>query len=565
MDKLSMGVDLGSTYSCFTVYDPAEDNAYTKTDKEGTGGSVPSLVCIDDCGDFLYGKDAKEQQFMPDVRLFRTFKMLLPEAHEEILKKWNYDSVYTPQIITQNFLDYYLKSIAKRELGTEAFIEQLVICAPEVWSNSDDMRDGRPLLKDICSSLRYVKNVRVVSEPAAAAAYYAYNYIKESGQPYDGYILIIDYGGGTLDITLTDVKSTLQADGTTTTEVQIMASVGAGENQKNGKVGDAGIAYMQELCAEALRSAGKLPENQQPDEEKTKKLFGQMETKLLQEKTISTIDTNLALDPDAFAHSTQAIFKVSYDGAVIEVTGELLNKAYERVIQPVLDKQLDAMIEIIERWKGFGKHKQRGLENYTKWKTDNFKIALVGGFGSFGLVEKQVEDKFGFTGADHRKYEVSAEKKECAVALGAGLIAGGVIQIIYTADRSLGIQSISDGKIVYDWAFQCHEELTPGEVYFIRHEDGTPITYYNPDGKIESFAFARQDGKPSMLPLKKELQEKLAHLPSDESQYGFSLDHSGVYYFHVLARNSEGEFERFGEPIRLDQANRFCSGLHQLG
>lgn len=555
-----MGVDLGSTYSCFTVYDPQERNAYTKTDKEGMGGSVPSLVCIDDCGDFLFGKDAKEQQFMEDVRLFRTFKMLLPEVHDEILKKWDYDKQYTPQIITQKFLDYYLKSISKRETSEDTSIEQLVICAPEIWSNSDEMRDGRPLLTDICSSLGYVKNVRVVSEPAAAAAYYAYNYIKETEEPYDGYILIIDYGGGTLDITLTDVKSTLQKDGTNATEIQIMAAVGAGENQKDGQVGSAGIAYMQALCTEIIRIAGG---RDSENEEKRQKLFGQIETKLLQEKTISTIETGLILDEDAFASSQ--VFKVKYEDTVVDVTGGLLNLVYDQVIAPVLDKQLDAMIEIIERWKDFGEHKQRKLENYTNKRADNFKIALVGGFGNFGLVEKQVEKKFSLAGSDKRRYQVSADKKECAVALGAGLIAGGVIHIVYTADRSLGIQSFANEKIVYDWAFKCHERLIPGNIYFISHPDGSPVVYYNSEGRIETFAFARQDGNPSLLPLKQELKDKLAHLPSDESQYGFSLDHTGVYYFHVLARSNTGKFEQFGDPIRLDQANRFCSGLHRIG
>ena len=48
------------------------------------------------------------------------------------------------------------------------------------------------------------------------------------------------------------------------------------------------------------------------------------------------------------------------------------------------------------------------------------------------------------------------------------------------------------------------------------------------------------------------------------TQYGFSVDESGVYYFHVLLESEDGTFKPFGEPIRLDQAKRFCSGLHQV-
>ena len=563
MGVLSIGADLGSTYSCFAVYDPVEKEVVTKTGKEGGGGAIPSLVCLDDCDDLQFGNEAKEQQLLPDVRLFRAFKMLLPEMRQDVLQDRGYDSHFTPQMITQNYLDHYLKSIAKHVSSDHPVIDRLVICAPEIWSNSDSMQDGRPILKEICSSLDYVKHVTVVSEPAAAAAYFAYNYNRDTGNPYNGYILIIDYGGGTLDITLTDVKSDIGADGTAETQIQIMDSVGAGENQKDGQVGDAAIAFMEELCLIALKSSGRLEEGQEPDRIKFKKMFGQLENKLLAGNTIDEIEFQLAMSSEAFAKSDDILFKIPYDGA-IGITGRLLYEAYQKVIQPVLDEQLDAIIEIVERWKDFGDHKTRGLGNYTDPKTENFKIALVGGFGSFGLVKEQVRQKFGFSGTDRRKYDISADKKECAVALGAGLIAGDVIRIVNTADRSLCIRSTRGGQEVYDWAIQYRQEIKPGEVYYICHENGTPVTYFNPERKIETFATVRQNGKPRELLLKEELREKLQHLPIEMTQYGFSVDESGVYYFHVLLESEDGTFKPFGEPIRLDQAKRFCSGLHQV-
>ena len=52
-----------------------------------------------------------------------------------------------------------------------------------------------------------VKHVQVVTEPEAASAYFAYHYEKETGKPFNGSLLLIDYGGGTLDITLTRIAS----------------------------------------------------------------------------------------------------------------------------------------------------------------------------------------------------------------------------------------------------------------------------------------------------------------------------------------------------------------------
>lgn len=64
--------------------------------------------------------------------------------------------------------------------------------------------DGISILRDILYNDVDVpiKNVEVVSEPEAASAYFAYNYEAETSKSFNGYLLLIDYGGGTLDITL---------------------------------------------------------------------------------------------------------------------------------------------------------------------------------------------------------------------------------------------------------------------------------------------------------------------------------------------------------------------------
>ncbi len=94
----------------------------------------------------------------------------------------------------------------------------------------------------------------------------------------------------------------------------------------------------------------------------------------------------------------------------------------------------------------------------------------------------------------------------------------------------------------------------------------------NSMGRIEEFGVSRgldEDGrprKPHHLVLKKSVRERLSHLPVDTYvRYGFSIDPSGIYYFHVEAQNDDtGEFEPFGEPIPLDRYNRLFENMIEL-
>ena len=56
-----------------------------------------------------------------------------------------------------------------------------------------------------------------------------------------------------------------------------------------------------------------------------------------------------------------------------------------------------------------------------------FKIALVGGFGNFYLVKRQIADKFKLGNNDRRQENILLDRAGCerAISLGAALLAGG--------------------------------------------------------------------------------------------------------------------------------------------
>ncbi len=569
-----IGVDLGSTYSSFAVFDREGGMPRTVTAVQGsTAASEPSVAVIDMSGSWQYGMNAKNMiplsSLYPQIRVFRAFKMLLPENRREILQDGGYSREHSPADVTKRYLDHYLSGILNRLGGPEdeREIEKLVICAPEVWGKDDRTQDGKAVLSDICKEFDYVKSVTVVSEPAAASAFFAFSFLKNTGKPFDGRMLIIDYGGGTLDITLTEVHAENGGGSESRAEIKILDSTGAGENQKDGKLGDAGIAYIHALCRLALEEGGALAEGEAPAGKEFELMFDFAEQGLKQPENLAKIRKQLKRYSDdfsEFASSRETVFSVNYGMKTVPVTYALLNRAYEEAIAPVLKEQLD-MIRI-----SMDAHKV----DYMDSGSDSFKIALVGGFGNFSLVERQVKEYFNFSAIDRRLKDIGAEMKEVAVSYGASLIADGTVKIKSTADRSLGIYSHREGSAqeICRFAIVYRQDLEPGRVYHVLNEKGKPSVFLNSMGRIEEFGVSRgldEEGrprKPHHLVLKKPVRERLSHLPVDiYVRYGFSIDQSGIYYFHVEAQDDDtGRFETFGEPIPLDRYNRLFEDMIEL-
>ena len=142
-----------------------------------------------------------------------------------------------------------------------------MVCVPESWGKNLQTLDGRRILRDILQKEIDVpvRHLQVVTEPEAASAYFAYHYELVTKSRFNGHLLLIDYGGGTLDITLTQVFS----DGSGVMEIGYREGGGAGENHPDssgrGDIGSAGIAYMQTIVLYALREAGLLAEDECPE------------------------------------------------------------------------------------------------------------------------------------------------------------------------------------------------------------------------------------------------------------------------------------------------------------
>lgn len=242
---MNLGVDLGSTYSSFSTYDIVNKNVELCKPVMSEPEAIPSIACLNDDGKMLTGYTARKyiQLDDPSARTFSAFKMLLTESNEKLLQERGFGTDYTPSAVAETFLRDQVNKILSSH--ADPGVDNLVICAPEVWTTQSAVRrgqlDGRTILRDICSRIPGVDRDRIciVSEPAAASAYFAYQYRRAVGSNFNGCLLIVDYGGGTLDLTLTEVHPQ-----DASVEIKVLFRTGAGENVQ-GRTGNAGIAYME--------------------------------------------------------------------------------------------------------------------------------------------------------------------------------------------------------------------------------------------------------------------------------------------------------------------------------
>ena len=508
----NMGFDLGTTNSVIAVYDEVEQRP--KAIEVNSSTNIPSVAWRDD-GDWEFGKGAKDNAGEEEGQSYREFKVLITEDDQKKLSRRGYSTSYTPVDITKKFTDFCLKSGACAEFGAEQ-IDHLVICAPEVWNAGARSSDGRPILREICQSLGYVGDVRVVSEPSAAGAYFAHRYARESGEPYRGRILIIDYGGGTLDITLIKVNAVPDGE-QLKMEIKVEKRTGAGQHEN--EVGEAGVAYQEALirCV-ALRYGIEAAEG--PDffcaVDKLETHLRSKVSDIEQTFTFTPPDELDALDEIPFCW-------VKYGSTRMNITYGDLTRTYDQVIRPVLAAQL----EKINREMDNG-----GIDYTTDDKT--FRIELAGGFGNFYLVRNQVSNVYE---ALYGQIENSNDR-ERAVAYGASLVASDVVNLRSTAPYSIGVRcSLRTNMENTHFAFKYGEDIEYKKQYFQCFGDGgrMPLTINNNEALELIINYGADPNYIQAGQIVDSIKKKLqALVPNGESIHvAFSLDESEILSFHI--------------------------------
>ncbi len=180
-----IGIDLGTTNSCVSVYEGGEPVVITNAEGNRT---TPSIVGFTKNGERLVGETAKRQAITNPDRTIASIKRHMGSSYTvEIDGK-----KYTPQDISAMILAK-LKADAEAYLGEK--VTEAVITVPAYFSDAQ-----KQATKD-AGKIAGLDVKRIINEPTAASL--AYGLDKEESASHK--ILVYDLGGGTFDVSILEL------------------------------------------------------------------------------------------------------------------------------------------------------------------------------------------------------------------------------------------------------------------------------------------------------------------------------------------------------------------------
>ena len=202
MSKI-IGIDLGTTNSLVAVWQDGESKLIPNVFGEYL---TPSVVSIEDDGTVYVGKTAKERLASHPQETASVFKRFMGTSRKYRLGK----KTYLPEELSALVLKK-LKEDAERYLGEP--VEEAIISVPAYFN---DMARNATKRAGIIAGL---KVERIINEPSAAALA-----CQNLNQEEDAILLVFDFGGGTLDVSLVECFENV---------IEILAV--SGDNQLGGQ------------------------------------------------------------------------------------------------------------------------------------------------------------------------------------------------------------------------------------------------------------------------------------------------------------------------------------------
>jgi heat shock protein 1/8 len=212
MNNVCIGIDLGTTYSCVAVYTNGKVDVITNndgnritpsyiafTDDEQIVGDIAKAQCIINSSNTIYdakrliGKNFNDLTVQNDIRHF-PFTVSDDGTNKPIIKiKYmnEYKNLYPEEVSA--ILLTNLKRSAELFLGIT--VTNAVITVPAYFNDSQ-----RQATKH-AGELAGLNVLRIINEPTAAALAYGLDKTNSCN------ILIYDFGGGTLDISILSIDS----------------------------------------------------------------------------------------------------------------------------------------------------------------------------------------------------------------------------------------------------------------------------------------------------------------------------------------------------------------------
>lgn len=387
-----IGIDLGTSNSAASIMEGDRPVIIPSAEGAGvaSGKAFPSFVAFTKDGQRLVGEPAKRQASInPEGTIFAAKRKMGSDYKFKIHGK-----EYTPQQIS-SFILQKIKQDAEAYLGDK--VEEAVITCPAYFDDNQ-----RQATKD-AGEIAGLKVLRIINEPTAACLAYG---LEKAGKELK--ILVFDFGGGTLDVTIMEMWK----EG----GFKVMAT--NGDTQLGGT--DMDNAMIEYVTKEFKRDTGIDLKNDKMAIQRVREAVEKAKVEL---SSTLTTDINLPFitaDASGPKHLTMTINRAKLE--------ELISPIVDRCRGPLENALKDAKAAFEKEGVSFG---DKGVD----------KIIMVGGPTRMPIVQKFVEDYFG------KKIERGIDPMEC-VALGAAvqaaIIKGDVkdVLLLDVTPLSLGIETL---------------------------------------------------------------------------------------------------------------------------
>jgi molecular chaperone DnaK len=376
-----IGIDLGTSNSAAAVLQAGKPTIIPSA--EGTtqyGKAFPSVVGFTKDGQLLVGEPARRQAVSnPEGTIIAAKRKMGTNFKYKVNNK-----EYTPQQISA-FILQKIKKDAEEFIGEK--ISKAVITCPAYFDDNQ-----RQATKD-AGTIAGLEVVRIINEPTAACLAYGLDKSEKEMK-----ILVFDFGGGTLDVTIMEfgegvfeVKST------------------SGDTQLGGT--DMDEALMKFIIEDFKKKEGV---DLSEDDTAMQRLREAAEKAKIELSTMTETDINLP-------------FLTQKDGSPVHLQMKISRAKLEELVEP-----------IIKRCKG---PMEQALKDAKLKPSDIDKIILVGGPTRMPVVRRFVEDFIG------KKAERGVDPMECVAqgaAIQAGVLAGEVkdILLLDVTPLTLGIETL---------------------------------------------------------------------------------------------------------------------------
>lgn len=179
-----VGIDLGTTNSLVGVYQDGQVKLIPNAFGEYL---TPSVVALDDNDQIIVGKIAKERLVTHPDKTVAQFKRFMGTSHKILLG----NSTYTAEELS-SFIIRKLVDDAETFLGKK--VEEVIVSVPAYFN------DAQRYATKLAGKFAGIKIDRIINEPSAAALAK-----KLESEIDDDSFIVVDFGGGTLDISVVEL------------------------------------------------------------------------------------------------------------------------------------------------------------------------------------------------------------------------------------------------------------------------------------------------------------------------------------------------------------------------